>query len=166
MFFNSTLKFKTNFLRISCNVDLKQYQKLFIFYHIVLIPIGLYLTSWMDICMLSSLSRVWLFAAPWTVVHQAPLSVGFSRQEYWSGLPCLPPGNLPDPEIEPTSLMSPELAGGFFTTSTTWESQMDLYPMYNFVKSLVISKILVHWVMHVFEILTHFIILCQNHQIS
>ena len=52
----------------------------------------------------------------------APLSMGFSRQEYWSGLPCPPPGDLPDPEIEPVSLMSPALAGGFFTTSATWEA--------------------------------------------
>ena len=57
-----------------------------------------------------------------TVTHQALLSMGFSRQEYWSGLPCLPPGDLPDPEIEPISLMSPALAGGFFTTSATWEA--------------------------------------------
>ena len=47
--------------------------------------------------MLSHFSRVQLFAAPWTVAHQAPLSMGFHRQEYWSGLPCPPPGNLPDP---------------------------------------------------------------------
>ena len=49
------------------------------------------------------LSRVQLFATPWTVVHQAPPSVGFSRQEYWSGLPFPSPGDLPDPEIEPGS---------------------------------------------------------------
>ena len=48
----------------------------------------------------------------WTVTHQAPLSMGFSRQEYWSALPCPPPGDLPDPGIEPVSLMSPMLAGG------------------------------------------------------
>ena len=47
---------------------------------------------------------------------------GFSRQKYGSGLPCPPPGDIPDPGIEPTSLMSPALAGGFFTTSTTWEA--------------------------------------------
>ena len=47
---------------------------------------------------------------------------GVFRQEYWSGLPCPPPGHLPDPFIEPTSLMSPALAGGFFTTRTTWEA--------------------------------------------
>ena len=53
---------------------------------------------------------------------QAPLSMGFSRQEYWSGLPFPFPGNLPDSGIEPMSLVSPALAGGFFTTST-WENQ-------------------------------------------
>ena len=53
--------------------------------------------------------------------HQAPLSLGYSRQECWSGLPCPPPGDLPNPEIEPESLSSPALAGGFFTTSTTWK---------------------------------------------
>ena len=71
--------------------------------------------------VLSHFSRVWLFATPWTVACQAPLSTGFSRQEYWSGLPCSPPGDLPDPGIEPTSLMS-ALAGEFFTTSATWEA--------------------------------------------
>ena len=55
----------------------------------------------------------------WTVAHQAPLSMGFSRQEYWSGLPWPPPGDLPDPKIEPVSLMPPALAGEFFTTSAT-----------------------------------------------
>ena len=50
-----------------------------------------------------SLSRVQLFVTPWTVAHQAPLSMGFSRQEHWSGLPCPPPGDLPDPGIEPES---------------------------------------------------------------
>ena len=57
-------------------------------------------------------SRIWLSVTPWTVAHQAPLSMGSSRQEYWSGLP----GDLPDPGIEPTSPASPALAGGFFTT--------------------------------------------------
>ena len=55
-------------------------------------------------------------ATPWTVAHQAPLSIGFSRQEHWSGLPLPAPGDLPDPGIEPTSLVSPALAGRFFTT--------------------------------------------------
>ena len=60
-----------------------------------------------------SLSCVWLFEIPWTIVRQAPLSMGFSRQEYWSGLPFSSPGNLRDPGIKP---VSPVLAGGFFTT--------------------------------------------------
>ena len=61
------------------------------------------------------------FATLWTVAHQAPLSMGLSNQEYWRGLPCPPPGDLPDSGIEPASLMSLTLAGGFFTISTTWE---------------------------------------------
>ena len=54
-------------------------------------------------------------AIPWTVTLQSLLSMGFSRQVYWSGLPFPTPGDLPNPGIEPTSLMSPALAGGFFT---------------------------------------------------
>ena len=68
------------------------------------------------------LSHVHFFATPWTVARQAPLSMGFSRQEYWSGLPFSPPGNLPSPGIEPTLLTSPLLADGFFTTSASWEA--------------------------------------------
>ena len=59
------------------------------------------------------LSHVQLFVTLWTVAHQAPLSVGFSRQEYWSGLPFPPAGDIPDPGTKPTS---PALVGGFFTT--------------------------------------------------
>ena len=55
------------------------------------------------------------------VACQALLSLGFSRQEHWNGLPCLPPGDLPAPGIEPMSLTSPAMAGGFLTTSATWE---------------------------------------------
>ena len=51
------------------------------------------------------------------LAHKAPLSMGFSRQEYWNGLPCSPPGDLPDPGIEPMCFMSPALAGGLFNTS-------------------------------------------------
>ena len=69
--------------------------------------------------MLSCYSLVCLFAALWMVAHQAPLSMGFSRQEYWSGLAGPLPGDLPDPGTEPMSLMSPALAGRFFTTSIT-----------------------------------------------
>ena len=60
----------------------------------------------------------------WTVTHQAPLSMGFSRQEHWNGLPCRPPRDLPDPGIEPMSLRPPTLTGGFFITSTTWAFQV------------------------------------------
>ena len=56
-------------------------------------------------------SCVQLFATQWTVAHQAPLSMGFSRQEYWNGLPCPPPGDLPNPVIKPTS---PAMPGRFF----------------------------------------------------
>ena len=76
-------------------------------------------------CVLSWFSRVQLFVTPQTVAHQAPLSTGFSRQAYWSGwqpTPEDPPGDLPNPEIEPMSLMCPALTGGFFTISTTWEA--------------------------------------------
>ena len=72
--------------------------------------------------MLSRLGRVQLFVTPWTVAHQAPLSMGFSRQECWSGWPSPPPGDLPDPGIESASLMSSALADAFFTTSATWEA--------------------------------------------
>ena len=60
-------------------------------------------------CVLSHFGRVRLFATLWTVARQAPLSVGFSRQEYWSELPCPPPGDLPDPGIEPVSPLTPAL---------------------------------------------------------
>ena len=61
------------------------------------------------VCMLSCFSRVKLFATAWTVAYQAPLSVGFSRQEYWSGLPCPSPGDFPDPGTEPASPVAPAL---------------------------------------------------------
>ena len=71
-----------------------------------------------DVWCVLTCSVVWLFVIPWIpVAWQVPLSVGFSRQEYWSELPCPPPGNLPNPEIKLTSLTSPSLAGRFFTTS-------------------------------------------------
>jgi len=67
------------------------------------------------------LSWVWLFATLRTVGHQVPLSMGFSRQEHWSGLSCPLPEDLPNPGIEPAPLASPLMADRFFTTSTTWE---------------------------------------------
>ena len=80
--------------------------------------------------MLSCFSRVRLFATLWIVACQAPLSMRFPRQEYWGELPYPSPGDLPDSGIEPTSLMSPALAGRFFTTSATWEAPIEslLYP--------------------------------------
>ena len=68
------------------------------------------------VCVLSPFSCVGLFVTLWTTACQTPLSMGFSRQEYWSGLPCPPLGDLPNPGIEPKPLMSPTSAGGFFTT--------------------------------------------------
>ena len=71
--------------------------------------------------MLNCFSHVQLFVILWTVAHQAPLFMEFSRQEYWSELLCLPPRNLPDPGIKPMFLKSPALAVRFFTSNTTWE---------------------------------------------
>ena len=73
-------------------------------------------------CMLSRFSCVQLFADLWTRAHQAPLSMGFSRKNYWSGLLCSPPGNLPNPGIGPVSPPSHALADRFFITSTTSEA--------------------------------------------
>ena len=69
-----------------------------------------------SMCSSWSLSLVQLCATLWTVAHQAPLSMGFFRQEYWSGLPFTLPGDLPDSGIKLASLVSPALAGRFFTT--------------------------------------------------
>ena len=79
--------------------------------------------SYQDTCMLSCFSCVHLFATLWAIVLQAPLSMGFSRQEYWSELPCPPPGDFPSP----TSLKSLVLSGGLFTTSATWEAPYKLH---------------------------------------
>ena len=75
------------------------------------------------VSVLSHFSHVRLFAILWTITCQVSLSMGFSRQEYWSGLPGPPPGDLPNSGIQLVSLLSPTLAGGFFTTSTTWEAR-------------------------------------------
>ena len=72
--------------------------------------------------MLSCFSHVHLFVTLWTVTLQPSLSLGFSRQEYWSGLLCLPSGDLPDPGSEPASLESPALAVGLFIASATWDT--------------------------------------------
>ena len=84
---------------------------------------------WQFCPALSCFSCVWLFVTLWAVACQSPLSMGFSRERYLSGLPCPSPGGLPDPGIEPVSLMSPALAGRFFTTSATWEAQKSDSPL-------------------------------------
>ena len=68
------------------------------------------------LCVKSLQCYVWLFTTLWPIARQVPLSMGFSRQENWSGLFCPPPGTLPNPGLEPASLMSPTLVGGFFPT--------------------------------------------------
>ena len=88
-------------------------------------------------CMLSPFSVSDSLWPPWTVARQAPLSMGFSRQEYWSGLSFPPPGDLPDPGVRPAS---PALAGGFFTTSTTWEAQTSLWMKVKTALRLYCSK--------------------------
>ena len=74
------------------------------------------------LCIQNRFNCVWLFATLRTVAHQAPLFMGFSRQEYWSGLSCPPPGDLPDPGSKPACLTSP--AGGFVTTSAAWRRSL------------------------------------------
>ena len=84
------------------------------------------------------LSHIWLFVTAWAVACQAPLSMGFSRQEYWSGLPFPSPGDHPDPGIEFMFLASLVLAGGFLTTSVAWEAPVCvcIYILYNtYIKS-------------------------------
>ena len=86
----------------------------------------------MHASMLSRFSRIWLYVTLWTLAHQAPLSMGSSRKEYWSGLPCPPPGDLLDPGIKPVSLTSPALADEFLTISITWEApQVILSPTFS-----------------------------------
>ena len=101
--------------------------------------------EWRCVCV-SVLSLVPLFSVPWTVARQALLSMGFSRQEYWSGLPFPPRGGLLNPGVARTSLASPALAGGFFTTSATWDG-------------LFVYKSEIHttWTWHLHE-LTHLFI--------
>ena len=92
----------------------------------LLVSVGITRRHLINICsmniresVLSSFSHLGLFATPWTVACQAPLSMAFFRQEYWSGLPYPPPVDLPNPGMEPAS---PELTEGFFATRTTWKA--------------------------------------------
>ena len=86
----------------------------------LLLPLGYYCRPQYPLCVLSHFSRVQLFATLLTVARQAPLSMGFSRQEYWSGFWSPPPGDLPHPQIKPVSPMSPALADMFFTWEAHW----------------------------------------------
>ena len=86
------------------------------------------------VCASCRFSSIWLSVTLWTVTHQAPLSMRFSSQEYWTRLPYPPPGDLPNPRIKPAYLTSPALAGGFFTTSATWEAPW--FTVISFVASL------------------------------
>ena len=83
----------------------------------------IYLCEALCDCKNLSFPFVWIFATPWTVAQQAPLSMGFPRQEYWSGGPRSPPWVFPHPGIKPASLMSPALAVGCFTAATQWVSE-------------------------------------------
>ena len=85
--------------------------------------------GYMHVCMLSCFSRIWFFVTPWTIAHQAPLSMGFSRQEYWNGLPNLPPKNLLDLGIKPVSLMAPALQENSLLLSH-WGSPEGYIPIY------------------------------------
>ena len=80
--------------------------------------------------MLSRFSQVWLYVSLWTAACQAPLSMGFSRQEYWSGLPCPPPGDHPSSGTEPVSPRLPALTGGLFATSTIWGARLCCPPSF------------------------------------
>ena len=83
---------------------------------------GLFRGVSLRVCVCSVSQLCLTLCAPWSTAHQAPLSMGFSRQEYGSGLPFLTPGNLSDPGIESTCLVSHALADRFFTTGAIWEA--------------------------------------------
>ena len=100
--------------------------------------------------VLSHFSHVWLFATLWPIARQAPLSMGFPRQEYWSGLP-FPSADLPNPGIEPTPLTSPAWAGVLFTTSATWkasvkEKWVELLHVYKVHSKIDFQILLESWV--------------------
>ena len=86
-----------------------------------------YQRTYRHVCMCAKSLIVSDSATLWTIVCQASLSVGFSRQEYWSELPCAPPEDLFNPGIKPKSLKSPALADWFFTKSATWEAHIYAY---------------------------------------
>ena len=85
-------------------------------------PLNSRVLNALPLCCPQMLSSVCVFATPWTVACQAPLSMGLPREKYRGGLPLPSPGDLPHPGIEPASPVSPASAGGVFTTSVTWEA--------------------------------------------
>ena len=92
-------------------------------YFLEIIPIVLNFFNILEaVCACCHFDHVQLFETLQTIACWAPLSMGFYRQEYWSGLPHPPLGDVPDPGIKPASPVSPALADRFFTTSTTWEA--------------------------------------------
>ena len=100
--------------------------KISLYIHVWLyIHVYIYMCVCIFMCVhvLSRFSRVWLYVILWTAACQAPLSVGFSGEEYWSGMLCPPPVDHPDPGTEPVSLTFLALAGRFSTTNTTCETQ-------------------------------------------
>ena len=104
-------------LKLFSELTRKQYRILYWLYHVFWINFDAcrFQGSILSLCA-QLLSPVWLFATPWTIVCQAPLSMGFSRQKYWSGLPFPPPGDLPEPRIGAKSPATPALSGKSFTT--------------------------------------------------
>ena len=114
------------------------YYRIYIHIIYILILLCIFLSLY-SLCawMLGVLSWVPLFTTPWTAARQAPLSMGFSRQEYWSGLPCPPPEDHPNPGIEPMPPAAPALQGGFFAEEPLWK------PLLNdsiLIYSVVIQK--------------------------
>ena len=103
-------------------------------YVCVRVSVCVYVCVCVYMCVYEFLSCVLVFATPLTVTHQAPLSMEFSRQEHWSGWPCPPLGDLANPGTEPSSLVSPAMAGRFFATSAQWE------PPINNVKNIIINN--------------------------
>ena len=92
---------------------------------------------WVMLVVVHLVSASNSFITPWSVAHQAPLSLGLSRQVYWSGLPFPSLGNLHNPGMEHTSSGSPELAGQFFTTVATWEAlELSLNRPYSFSRGV------------------------------
>ena len=90
-------------------------------------------------CLPSCISCIRLCVTLWTVAHKAPLSMGYSKQKYWSELPCPPPGNLLDPGIKPASLRSSALAGRFLTTRATWKAPSSHWEVVDFFFFLQIA---------------------------